>query len=57
MIGTTGKGIGPAYEDKYARTGILCGDILKEDVFKEKLKTNLAEKNFYLEKCNGCRRF
>jgi adenylosuccinate synthase len=49
MIGTTGRGIGPAYEDKYARTGITCGDLLKADIFKEKLETNLAEKNFYLE--------
>lgn len=57
MIGTTGKGIGPAYEDKYARTGILCGDLLKEDVFKEKLKTNLTEKNFYLESIMGVKGF
>lgn len=49
MIGTTGRGIGPAYEDKYARTGITCGNLLKEDIFKEKLETNLTEKNFYLE--------
>ncbi len=57
MIGTTGRGIGPAYEDKYARTGILCGDILKEDVFKEKLKTSLTEKNFYLESIMGVEGF
>ncbi len=57
MIGTTGKGIGPAYEDKYARTGILCGDLLKEDVFKEKLTTSLAEKNFYLESIMGVKGF
>ncbi len=57
MIGTTGKGIGPAYEDKYARTGILCGDILREDVFKVKLKANLAEKNFYLKSVMGVEGF
>lgn len=44
-IGTTGRGIGPAYEDKVARCGIRCGDLLREDVFRMKLKANLMEKN------------
>lgn len=48
-IGTTGRGIGPAYEDKVARCGIRCGDLLKEDVFREKLKINLIEKNHLLK--------
>ncbi len=47
-IGTTGRGIGPAYEDKVARCGIRCGDLLDEEVFREKLKTNLLEKNHYI---------
>jgi adenylosuccinate synthase len=48
-IGTTGRGIGPAYEDKMARTGIRFVDLLEEDTFKEKLERNLAEKNLYLK--------
>src|SRR3990167_5001866 len=48
-IGTTGRGIGPAYEDKVARCGIRCGDLLREEVFREKLKTNLLEKNHLLK--------
>jgi adenylosuccinate synthase len=49
-IGTTGRGIGPAYEDKIARVGIRLCDLLDEEVFKEKLDRNVAEKNFYLTK-------
>ena len=48
-IGTTGRGIGPAYEDKIARTGIRVGDLLDESVFREKLERNLEEKNLYLK--------
>jgi len=47
-IGTTGRGIGPAYEDKVARSGIRMGDLLDEEVFYEKLKANLLQKNLYL---------
>jgi len=47
-IGTTEKGIGPAYEDKIARTGIRFCDLLNDEVFKEKLERNVEEKNFYL---------
>ncbi len=48
-IGTTGRGIGPTYEDKMARVGIRFIDLLDEDVFREKLSRNLQEKNMYLE--------
>ena len=48
-IGTTGRGIGPTYEDKVARCGIRCGDLLHEKEFREKLKANLEEKNYYIE--------
>lgn len=48
-IGTTGRGIGPAYEDKVARCGIKCGDLLSEEDFRAKLKANLMEKNHYLK--------
>lgn len=47
-IGTTGRGIGPAYEDKAARCGIRVIDLLQEDVFHRKLEENLANKNYYL---------
>ncbi|MBI5345239.1 MAG: adenylosuccinate synthase [Deltaproteobacteria bacterium] len=47
-IGTTGRGIGPAYEDKVARCGIKCGDLLNENEFRAKLKANLLEKNHYI---------
>ena len=47
-IGTTGRGIGPAYEDKTARLGIRFVDLLDEEVFRDKLKHALMEKNFVL---------
>lgn len=49
-IGTTGRGIGPCYGDKINRKGIKIGDLLDEDLFKEKLKDNIEEKNFLLTK-------
>ncbi|PKL41760.1 MAG: adenylosuccinate synthase [Candidatus Riflebacteria bacterium HGW-Riflebacteria-2] len=48
-IGTTGRGIGPAYEDKAARTGIRVGDLYEENLFREMLRHNLEEKNFLLK--------
>jgi adenylosuccinate synthase len=50
-IGTTGRGIGPAYEDKVAREGIRFGDLVEEKVFRKKLETILAVKNHYLNTC------
>ena len=44
-IGTTGKGVGPAYVDKAARVGIRVGDLLNERLFREKLEMNVAQKN------------
>src|SRR5258705_9507098 len=44
-IGTTGKGVGPAYVDKAARMGIRMADLLDERLFREKLEFNLAFKN------------
>jgi adenylosuccinate synthase len=52
-IGTTGRGIGPAYEDKMARTGIRVGDLFDEEGFAEALGRNLREKNGYLEALLG----
>jgi len=48
-IGTTGRGIGPAYVDKMARRGIKVADLLHPSVFKEKLMTNLFDINFILK--------
>jgi len=47
-IGTTGRGIGPAYEDKVGRFGIRVVDLLDERVFERKLENNLSQKNFTL---------
>lgn len=44
-IGTTIKGIGPAYMDKAARVGIRIADLLDKDIFAERLKINLEQKN------------
>ena len=52
-IGTTNKGIGPAYMDKAARVGIRIADLLDKEVFAERLKTNLAEKNRLFTKMYG----
>jgi adenylosuccinate synthase len=47
-IGTTGRGIGPAYEDKVSRRGLRLGDLLDEKQFAEKLKTVMEYHNFSL---------
>lgn len=44
-IGTTNKGIGPAYMDKAARIGIRIADLLDRELFKTRLRLNLEEKN------------
>ena len=49
-IGTTGRGIGPCYGDKILRKGIKIGDLLDEDLFRDKLRDNIEEKNFLLTK-------
>ncbi|MCP8617229.1 adenylosuccinate synthase [Salirhabdus salicampi] len=49
-IGTTKKGIGPAYTDKAARMGIRICDLLDEQTFRQKLEANVREKNVLLEK-------
>ncbi len=48
-IGTTGRGIGPTYEDKATRRGIRFVDLIDPEVFEEKVRTILDEKNFYLK--------
>ena len=52
-IGTTGRGIGPAYIDKYGRSGIRVVDLLDRDVLRKKLKRNIEEKNTVLRAIYG----
>ena len=52
-IGTTGRGIGPTYEDKVGRRGIRLADLLDSTVFARKLRELLPERNFILEKLLG----
>jgi len=49
-IGTTGRGIGPCYEDKMARTGVRVVDLTEPETLEEKIRTNVKEKNVYLTK-------
>ncbi|MEW6140385.1 MAG: adenylosuccinate synthase [Thermodesulfobacteriota bacterium] len=48
-IGTTGRGIGPAYEDKASRMGIRISDLIRPDRLKERVTGSLEEKNFLIE--------
>jgi len=52
-IGTTGRGIGPAYVDKVARIGIRVADLLDPEVFRDKLAHNIAEKNYLYKEIYG----
>lgn len=47
-IGTTGRGIGPCYEDKISRRGLRFAELLDEEDFAEKVRDIAEEKNFYL---------
>jgi len=49
-IGTTGRGIGPAYEDKASRMGIRIGDLIRPAFFRERVYAALDEKNFLIER-------
>jgi adenylosuccinate synthase len=52
-IGTTGRGIGPAYEDKVARRGLRIGDLFDEDRFAELLEEVMGYHNFVLDQYYG----
>ena len=52
-IGTTGRGIGPAYEDKVARRGLRAGDLLDEKGFSRKLEKLMEYQNFQLTRYHG----
>lgn len=56
-IGTTGKGIGPAYEDRAARRAVVFGDLFDRATLKAKLELSLGEKNSLLEKVYGAPTF
>lgn len=49
LIGTTGRGIGPCYQDKIARIGLRIQDLLDEEVFRRKLEVVLVQKNAMLK--------
>jgi adenylosuccinate synthase len=53
QIGTTRRGIGPAYADKAARLGIRVQDILDPKILRQKFETALAEKNIVLERLHN----
>jgi adenylosuccinate synthase len=52
-LGTTGRGIGPAYEDKASRQGIRIRDIFDKELFRERVEGILAEKNVLLKHLYG----
>ncbi len=52
-IGTTGRGIGPAYEDKVARLGIRCGDLIDAKIFRKRLETIAPIKNQQMTSLGG----
>ncbi|MDE0160071.1 MAG: adenylosuccinate synthase [Candidatus Dadabacteria bacterium] len=52
-IGTTGRGIGPVYEDKYARRGIRMLDLTEPEAFRHRLVSVMTERNAYIEKVLG----
>ena len=52
-IGTTKKGIGPCYTDKMERSGLRVCDLMHKDVFAEKLKENIEDKNEIITKIYG----
>ncbi|HET9323480.1 MAG TPA: adenylosuccinate synthase [Gaiellaceae bacterium] len=53
QIGTTRRGIGPAYGDKAARLGIRVQDLLDPKILRQKIEVALAEKNHWLERVYG----
>ena len=53
QIGTTKRGIGPAYADKAARLGIRVQDLLDPKILRQKIEVALAEKNVWLERVYG----
>ena len=57
QIGTTRRGIGPAYADKATRIGIRVQDLLDAKILREKIELAVAEKNVWLERVYGLEPF
>jgi len=55
-IGTTGRGIGPTYSDKVARSGVQAGDLLRPERFREKVRAIVERKNVLMERIYGAER-
>lgn len=55
MIGTTGRGIGPCYEDKASRIGLRAGDLVNPELVADKIRAALVEKNALFQ-LYGCER-
>jgi adenylosuccinate synthase len=53
MIGTTGRGIGPTYEDKVSRLGIRAADLTNRNVLYDKIALSLKEKNYLFKNVLG----
>jgi adenylosuccinate synthase len=53
QIGTTRRGIGPAYADKSSRLGIRVQDLFDQKILRQKIEVALAEKNLWLERIYG----
>lgn len=56
-IGTTGRGIGPAYTDKTARTAVRVVDLFNKDILADRIKKNISIKNFILKNYYGVNGF
>jgi adenylosuccinate synthase len=52
-IGTTGRGIGPAYEDRSQRSGIRCADLLAPELMRDRIRAHVEEKNQILKHVLG----
>lgn len=52
-IGTTGRGIGPAYEDKVSRIGVRAGDLIEPDLLRRRLEAVVPMKNRQIEMLGG----
>jgi len=48
-IGTTGRGIGPTYEDKVARRGIRMGDLIRPNILRERIELIIEDRNYYIK--------
>jgi adenylosuccinate synthase len=56
-LGTTGRGIGPTYMDKMERIGIRAGDLIDEEIFREKIRKNFEEKEYLLRAVREVKEF